>query len=46
MKKLNELRNDSPFLPERMKIETTKGLLLLYMIKLNMSFTYEIQSKQ
>ena len=37
--KLHELHNDLPFLPERMKIEKSKSLLLIYMTKLNMSFT-------
>ena len=39
---LHKLRNDLPFLPERMKIEQSKSLLLIYMMKLNMSFTSEI----
>ena len=37
--KLDELHNDLPFLPERMKIEKVENLLLIYIIKLNMSFT-------
>ena len=37
--KLHELHNDLQFLPERMKIEKLKSLLLIYMIKLNMSST-------
>ena len=41
--KLHELHNDLPFLPKRMKIEKkSKSLLLIYMMKLNLSFTYEI----
>ena len=36
---LLELHNGLPFLPERMKIEKVENLLLIYMIKLNMSFT-------
>ena len=35
--KLHKLYNDLPFLPERMSMP--KNLLLIYMIKLNMSFT-------
>ena len=37
--KLHEIHNDLPFLTERMKIEKSKSLLLIYMIKLNMLFT-------
>ena len=37
------LKVDLPFLPKRSKIELSKSLLLTYMIKLNMPFTYEIQ---
>ena len=36
---LHNLHNDLPFLPERMKIEKVKNLLLVYMIKTNMLFT-------
>ena len=36
---LLELHNGLPFLPERMKIEKVENLLLIYMKKLNMSFT-------
>ena len=39
---LNILKNDLPFLPERMKIEKTESLQLIYMIKPNMLFTKEI----
>ena len=34
--KLHKLYNDLPFLPERMKFEKSKSLLLVYMTKLNM----------
>ena len=37
--KLQKLHNDLPFLPEEMKIKKLKNLLLIDMIKLNMSFT-------
>ena len=37
--KLHELYNDLAFLPESMKIAKVEKLLLIYMIKLNMSFT-------
>ena len=37
--KLNKLRNDLTFSPERMKLQKSKGLLLIYMIELNMSFS-------
>ena len=37
--KLHELYNDLPFLPESMKIAKVEKLLLIYMIKLGMSFT-------
>ena len=37
--KLHELHNNIPFLPEWLKIEKSKSLLLIYMIKLNMLFT-------
>ena len=37
--KLHELYNDLAFLPESMKIVKVEKLLLIYMIKLNMSFT-------
>ena len=40
--KLHELQNGLPFLPERIKLKNLKSLLLIYMIKLNMSFTQEI----
>ena len=41
--KLHDLDNDLPFLPEKMKIEkTSKSLLLIYIIKLNILFTLEI----
>ena len=36
--KLHELLNDLSFLPERMKLENLKGLMLIYMIKLNTLF--------
>ena len=42
LEKLHELHNDLPFLPERMKTEKKKkmkSLLLIYITKLNMSFT-------
>ena len=39
--KLHELHNDFPFLPERKK-KIYKSLLLIYMMKINMSFTTEI----
>ena len=40
--KLHDLDNDLLFLPEKMKIEkTSKSLLLIYIIKLNMLFTLE-----
>ena len=35
--KLHELHNDIPFLPERTKLKRSKSLLLIYMIRLNMS---------
>ena len=35
---LHNLHNDLPFLPERMKIENLKSLLLIYMIKMNMLY--------
>ena len=37
LEKLREIRNDLPFLPERMKIEKLEKLI--YMIKLNMLYT-------
>ena len=37
--KLHELHNELPFLPEKMKLEKSKSLLLIYIIKLNTSFT-------
>ena len=37
--KLHKPHNDLPFLPKSMKIEKVKNILLIYMIKLNMSFT-------
>ena len=37
--KLHELQNGLLFLPERIKLKNLKSLLLIYMIKLNMSFT-------
>ena len=37
--KLQKLHNDLTFLPEEMKIKKLKNLLLIDMIKLNMSFT-------
>ena len=37
--KLHEHHKDLPFLPERIKIEKSKSLFLLYMIKVNISFT-------
>ena len=37
--RLHELHNDLRFLPERVKIENIESLLLVCMIKLNMSFT-------
>ena len=37
--KLHEPHNDLPFLPKSIKIEKVKNILLIYMIKLNMSFT-------
>ena len=36
--KLHELLNDLSFLPEGMKLENLKGLMLIYMIKLNTLF--------
>ena len=36
--KIHELHNDLPFLQERMKIEKTEKLELVYMIKLNMLY--------
>ena len=38
-RKLHDLHNDLPFLPERMEIEKSESSLLIYMIKLNMLFT-------
>ena len=37
--KLHKLHNNLPFLLEEMKIKKSKSLLLIDMIKLNMSFT-------
>ena len=37
--KLHEFRNDLLFFPERITIEKSENLLLIYMIKLNMLFT-------
>ena len=37
--KLHKLHNNLPFLQEEMKIKKSKSLLLIDMIKLNMSFT-------
>ena len=45
MKKIHELHNDLPLLPEKMKFEKAEKLvsvLLIYMIKLNMLFAEEI----
>ena len=39
VEELHELYNDLPFLPESMKIAKVEKLLLISMIKLNMSFT-------
>ena len=36
---LHKLYNDLPFLPERMKVKKLKSSLLIYMIKMNMSYT-------
>ena len=41
MKKIHELHNDLPLLPEKLKFEKAEKLvsvLLIYMIKLNMLF--------
>ena len=35
----HKLHNDLQFLPERMKLKNSKSLLLIYMKKLNISFT-------
>ena len=37
--KLHEIHNDLPFLLERMSLKKSKGLSIIYMIKLNMLFT-------
>ena len=37
--KLHELHDDLPFLPERIKIEKSKSLQIIYMINLNMLLT-------
>ena len=42
IEKLHELSNDLSFLPERIKIEKSKSLQLIYMIKLNIISTKEI----
>ena len=39
LKKLNDLHNDLPFLPEKMKLKKLKNLLSIYVIKINMLFT-------
>ena len=44
--KLHDLHNDLSFLSERMKIEKCKkNLLLIYMMKLNMLYTFEASIK-
>ena len=41
--KMHELHNDLSFLPKKKrKLKKSKSLLLIYMIKLNMFFTWEI----
>ena len=42
LEKLHELHNDSPFLPDGMKIEKVVKLVVIYMIKLKMLYTKEI----
>ena len=39
LKNLNYLHHDLSFLPEGLKIEKSKSLQLIYMIKVNMSYT-------
>ena len=39
LKKLHELHNDLPFLPQSMKIKKLKSLYLIYMIKLHILYT-------
>ena len=39
LKKLRDLYNDLPFLPERMKIEKIEKLVANFTIKLNILFT-------
>ena len=37
--KSHKLHNDLPYLTDKLNIEKSKSLLLIYMIKLNVSFT-------